>query len=314
MKSDRKPAALVLLNPAAHGGRARALWSRVSTVATRHIDPLLVEAGSGESLQATVKQAVAEGIRVYIAAGGDGTVNMLLNALMQSRNGHDLGDFTVGSVGLGSSNDFHKPNNTVISGIPVKTDPRAAAKRDVCLARYTAADGSRHERHFIVSASMGATAEANAFFNTGNRIQRWLKAQCTQMAICYAALRTILRYRNIPARLNIDGKHLEVDMINLSVLKTPYLCGSFRFDTPVSSDDGLLAVNLCAGLGKPATLAAFANLARGRFKGLPGRKHWQASSLTVYPECPAALELDGEVCTIKKVEFRVLEERICECR
>lgn len=314
MNAARKPEALVVLNPAAHGGKGRKLWTRVAPAVAGRLIPLVVEIDPDRGWHAAVRRAVDDGIRVFIAAGGDGTVNALGNALIDSRNGHPLEDFTLGAVGLGSSNDYHKPFANRVRGIPLKTNPDAPYMRDVCRARYIAADGSEHLRHFIVSASMGATAEANAFFNSGDRFQRWLKPRWTGGAILYSALATIATYRNIPARMSLDGEELDCGITNLSILKTPYLSGSFRFDTPVAKDDGLLSVNLCAGLTRWATLGALADLARGRFMGRPGRHHWQAQSLTVVPARPAALELDGEVTVIRKVVFDLLQERIRECR
>jgi diacylglycerol kinase family enzyme len=313
MNTAFKPEALVVLNPAAHGGKGKKLWARVAPAVSGRLIPLVVETDPDQRWHAAVRYAVENGIRIFIAAGGDGTVNALGNALLDSRNGHPLEAFTLGAVGLGSSNDYHKPYADRVGGIPLKTNPDAPQMRDVCLARYTADDGSEHQRHFIVSASMGATAEANAFFNSGDRIQRWLKPRWTGGAILYSALATIATYRNIPARLVLDDEEFDSDITNLSVLKTPYLSGSFRFDTPVAKDDGLLSVNLCDGLTRWATLGALADLARGKFMGRPGRRHWQGRTLTVIPERPAALELDGEVTVVRKVSFEVLGERICEC-
>jgi diacylglycerol kinase (ATP) len=314
MNAAGKPEALVVLNPAAHGGRGRKLWSRVAPTVSGRLIPLVVETDTDHRWHAAVRRAVDNGIRIFIAAGGDGTVNALGNALIDARDGQSLEAFTLGAVGLGSSNDYHKPYVDRVHGIPIKTNPEKSILRDVCRASYTAADGSEHRRHFIISASMGATAEANAFFNSGDRIQRWLKPRWTGGAIIYSALATIATYRNISARMVLDGEEFESDLTNLSVLKTPYLSGSFHFDTPVAKDDGLLSVNLCAGLTRWATLGALADLARGKFIGRPGRHHWQAHSLTVVPARPAALELDGEVTLVCKVVFEVLEERIRECR
>jgi diacylglycerol kinase family enzyme len=273
-----------------------------------------VETDPDHGWHAAVRRAVQDGIRVFIAAGGDGTVNALGNALVEARDGHPLEAFIIGAVGLGSSNDYHKPYADRVRGIPVKANPEKSRPRDVCRARYVAADGSQHQRHFIISASMGATAEANAFFNSGDRIQRWLKPRWTGGAILYSALATIATYRNIPARMVLDEEEFESDVTNLSVLKTPYLSGSFRFDTPVAKDDGYLSVNLCEGLSRLSTLGTLVDLARGKFIGRPGRRHWQARRLTVEPDRPAALELDGEVTVVRKVVFDVLEERIRECR
>src|SRR5437016_2873987 len=92
---------LVVLNPNAHGGRARQLWHRI----TRPAGWTVVD----RDYSGAVSSAVHNGERSFVAAGGDGTVNALLNAIVACENRPPLEEFTLGAVGLGSSNDFHKP-------------------------------------------------------------------------------------------------------------------------------------------------------------------------------------------------------------
>ncbi len=89
------------------------------------------EVGPFDCVAASVREAVAKGERAFIAAGGDGTVNLLLNAVMELGSG--VTDIRIGAVGLGSSNDFHKPHgpDSVIAGVPVRVDCNSARPCDV---------------------------------------------------------------------------------------------------------------------------------------------------------------------------------------
>ena len=57
-----------------------------------------------------VRTALRDGTRVFVAAGGDGTVHALVERARRIAR-HDSRSPTLpfGVVGLGSSNDFHKP-------------------------------------------------------------------------------------------------------------------------------------------------------------------------------------------------------------
>jgi diacylglycerol kinase family enzyme len=315
MSVTAPPQAFVLLNPKAAGGRSQKFWQKVLPHVSQQINPQVTLTDLEHNWQANLKAAITKGIKHFVAAGGDGTVNSLINALVRLRGSHSLDEFVFGAVGLGSSNDFHKPYKTVIKKIPLKVDPQEPGRRDVCRARFLTDGNIERVHHFIVSASLGVTAEANAFFNQGNRLQRWLKKRWTGGAIIHAALHTIKNYSNIKVRLNlpINAAH-EISLTNLAVTKTPYLSGSLKFDTPVYEDDGLFAVNLAEDLSKPACIRLLSDLSRGKFLGRPGRRYWHINGLTVEAEKPFALELDGEIFSTTRVVFEILSERIGQCR
>jgi len=273
----------------------------------------VAECGSPEGNLGAVRRAAEAGVRVFLAAGGDGTVNALLNALLASGGTRPFRDLALGAIGLGSSNDFHKPGGATLGTWPCRIDVAHARPRDVGLATVTDSGGGTFRRAFFVSASLGVTAEANAFFNGGDAVMRGLKRRWTAGAIAYAALRTILRHRNLGGALSVDGASERVPITNLSVLKTPYLSGGLRFDTPAFPDDGLFAVNLCAGMGPCGAVRALVDLAHGRFAGRPYCRHWRSPRVVVGMDREAVLELDGEVTVASRVSFEIGPERIPVC-
>lgn len=310
-----KVPAMVVLNPAARGGKGRQLWERVRAAPdVAHLDCRTTEIDEEGRWHESVDAALADGIRMFIAAGGDGTVHALVNALVEVVGVDGLGQLYLGAVGLGSSNDFHKPKGHRVRGIPVKIAPETGRQRDVCLARFVEPRGRERSEYFIVSASLGITAECNNFFNTHRgRLFRWMKRHWTGGAIFYAAAWGMATLRNTRARLRLETQHRETAITNLNVLKTPYVSGGFSVDTPVARDDGLLSVNLCEGMGRLSALRTLCDMARGRFADRPRRFHWQVSSLEVEPATPMALELDGELFSASRVRFEVLPVQIMEC-
>lgn len=305
-------AALVLFNPAARHHTARTRWSRVRAALGTRFALSVVESDLAGRWREEVRAAVARGVRVFIAAGGDGTVGALADALALRG---PLPELVLGAVGLGSSNDFHKPVRITTAGVPARLDVEAAAPRDLGLARWLDERGRSHERVFVVSASIGVVAEANARFNQeSDGLLRWLKRHFLGAAIHYAACRAIASHRGVRARLSSPGgAPRSLELASLSVLKTPHLAGGLRFDTPVGPADGLFAVNLAHRRSRLGLLALLAGLARGRFRGRPGTEHRRDRSLELAGDQPFALELDGEVVRARAVRFELLEQRVRVC-
>jgi diacylglycerol kinase (ATP) len=308
-----RPAAFVLFNRHARGGQAGGLWERIRGYVAERFDLSVTDSGSPEFNLHAVRCALEAGTHTFLAAGGDGTVNALLNALVVSKGSRPLSGVVLGAVGLGSSNDFHKPYGELVGGVPCLIDWAHARPRDVALATIAAQGGETTRRCFIVSASLGVTAEGNAFFNRGDLVLRPLKRWWPAAAMAYAAMQSILRHRNGEATVTVDGVSERAWITNLSVLKTPFLSGSLRFDTPVLSDDGLLAVNLCAGMARLGAVRALVDLARGRFAGRPHCRHWRATRADVELAEERTLELDGEITSASSVSFEILPERIPVC-
>ena len=307
----RRPPAVVLVNPGARGGRAWTRLARAWPAVTERFEPRVVELDEGGRWRGEVEDALGHGVRHFVAAGGDGTVGALADALWQARDPVPLAALTLGAIGLGSSNDFHKPPRSRVGGVPFRLD--GGDRRDVGRVAYVDATGEERQRAFLVSASLGLTAAANAFFNRGDALLRALRRPWTGGAIAYAALHEVPRGGGVSLELVLPARRERVRAASLSILKTRHLAGGLAFDTPVAPDDGALAVNLVEDRGRLATLATLLSLARGRFVGRPGARHWSVPALVVEAAAPVPLEIDGEVVLARRARFDVLAESIRAC-
>lgn len=306
-----KPRAVVVLNAAARHGTAERRFELVRERIGRDFDLRVVPTDLEGRWHGYVRDAIRDGAGVALAAGGDGTVGAVASALLSWPEAEHV---VLGAVGLGSSNDYHKPFGALHSGVPLRIDEETARPRDVGRAVYCVNDGSSMERAFLVSASVGVTARANAIFNDSpGAVLGFLKRRWVGGAVFYAALAALARHVEIGARVRLDDEEGRFALSNLSVLKTPFLSGCLRYDTPVGPDSGLLAANLCHGMGRLGLVFTLVGLARGRFTGRPRTRAWLARRIEVDLDVPAVLELDGEVVAAQKVAFDILPRRILVC-
>jgi diacylglycerol kinase family enzyme len=303
-----RPAAFVLLNPAAgHAANCRCL-AFVRREIDARFEAVEVTLDAAGDWKDAVSAAVSRGVRTFVAAGGDGTVHALLAALVETHGAEPFEELTLGVAALGSSNDFVKPLRPGDSPVPLRLDTARAAPRDVVRVRSVDASGRELTSVLAVSASAGVVAEGNALFNAVRRPRQW-----TGPAIVCAALRAIRRHRDFTLRLEHDGREEDFALSSLSVLKSPWLSGTLRYDLPVAPDDGFFGVAVCAGMGRFRLLATLAGLLFGRFRNRPGTMAFLTTALHVSADAPFLLEVDGEVERVVEATFDLLAWRVRVC-
>lgn len=295
----------IIVNPAAHGGRAMERWEGIEGEVRRRLGAASVLVSSGvEETVSRVRESLAMGERDFVAAGGDGTVRLLAQAILDHA-GRGIGEVRLGAIGLGSSNDFHKPLDPSrrIGGFPSRIDFAAAEPRDVGVLQC---GGDQAPRYWLLNASCGLTAEANRIFNHPDPILRGLKRCGTDAAILYAALRALAGNRARPMRIESGaGRFGCPDVVNLGIVISPHFTGGLRYDSPFEPRSGTFHVHLCRErflMGKIRTLAG---LAGGHFMGRGRTRSWRSNRLTVRSQESIPVEYDGETIETSLASFSI---------
>ncbi len=102
---------LLIINPNASKGKGRKKAKRIREIFALHGRQCAIAYTSGRGhAEKLAKSGVESGIRTIVAAGGDGTVNEVINGIMKAR-GHEK--VAMGIIPVGRGNDF-----AWIAGIP----------------------------------------------------------------------------------------------------------------------------------------------------------------------------------------------------
>jgi diacylglycerol kinase (ATP) len=308
---------IIFINPSASGGRALKKWENIrSFIAMRFNPDRIVVLDEGNSMKKYVVQFINQGFYEFVAAGGDGTVNTLLQCIMNSVAPTRIKDFKIGAIGLGSSNDFHKPFNPKNSfkNISCLLDFNSSELRDVAVLSYLDDDGLINKKYWLINASIGITAQANLFFNHPDFILQNLKKSLTNSAILYTTLRTILGYKNRNLSLKIGNHEWHpVNLTNMGVVKSPHFSGNFAYDTPFEKNNGRFYINISQNMRLLKILNLLWNLSQHRFKGLMNTEIKHSDCLKVSSDQAFAIEFDGEVICTKFAEFNIIKNKIGVC-
>lgn len=307
---------VVFLNPKAGAGSALRKWELVAPSLPSSPSPLRVFMLNGRSsLDEGVTQFLHMGETDFVAAGGDGTINTLLNSLLSPGTGSQGKICRLGAIGLGSSNDFHKPfiPEQFVDEVCCKIDFKHARPRDVgCVSIEE--NGTTMKKYFLINASVGITAEANRFFNNPDRILAHLKRVHTGSAILYAAFSTISSFKNVQTRLQDSSTGaFTTNLTNLGVVKNSHFSGNLSYDSPISYDDGNLQIHLCHDMKRWDVVRLFNALSHGKFRTIQNTRSWSSPSLTVSADHPFAVEFDGEIAVTKRATFSVLQKFLKVC-
>lgn len=306
----------VFINPVCDYGRGLDKWRKVAPELQTRYGPFQSDViQSPATLQKQVEEAWNNGERLFISAGGDGTLNLLLNCLFTISTGGRM--FVIGAVGLGSSNDFHKPfcQETMAGKVPVRMDWTNAIETDVIRINYKNGNSHSNNRFCLINASIGITAQANAFYNSRNAFISLTKKICHDAAVITCALNTIVTYSNIPCSLTLaENKPFDVSLTNLGVIKNPHFAGGLCYDQNIRPDDGDLGINIGSGMSKLEAIRTLARLYRRKFSEFPKARSLRAKKITVKSERSFALEIDGEVVEANAAEFKIYPKAVRCCR
>lgn len=273
-------APLVILNPVAGGGRAGRLAGWVSErLATRPDARFEVTRRSGHAEQLAA-EAAGRHDRV-IAVGGDGTIQEVLNGLV---NGEPSA--SIGIVPVGSGNDLARS-----LGLP--RDPAAAwtialgsAERFLDLALAT--DGGGRTRWFGSAGGIGFDAQVAASMATRSG---WQRGQAGYLLTTLVELR---RFSNRRISLTIDGVPRETRALFVAIANGEYYGGGMRIAPGAAVDDGMLDLCIVGDVSRLTALRQLANLYRGTHVHHRQVEMARGHTIEVDGDAGTLTHLDGE--------------------
>jgi diacylglycerol kinase (ATP) len=309
---------LVFINPKSCGGSALKKWQAVKPRLSQNINCADIFFLNGSiPMRSYIKAALCNGETEFISAGGDGTLNLLINSIIQYSSVEQLNNIKVGAIGIGSSNDFYKPVKKCekINNIPVRIDFDKAEPRDVGKITFEN-DGIIISKYFLINSSIGITADANYFFNNPDRILASLKRKNTQSAILYAAGKNLFKYRNFDADIfSAETGIMKVKITNLGIIKNPNFSGNLSYGYNADYKNGLFNIHLCYEMNLQDRIELFWSLNNSSLKKVRKINSWSTKNISVKSDDKFSVEFDGEVITTKSVQFSVLPKllRVCKC-
>jgi YegS/Rv2252/BmrU family lipid kinase len=285
---------LAIVNPAAGYPRSRRSWSDIEASLRAAGVPLsVVRTEHPHDGEAIARQAVQRGQRRLIAAGGDGSVNDVLNGIMNA-GVVDTREITLAVAPTGTGNDWAR--SLGIGRRPAEITAAVVAGRtmlhDVGIVDYPGAAGRR--RWYINVAGAGYDADMTA------RVPRPIPSALTYLRVAISGL---VRYRAPRFTVNADGTCFEGRMLLVFAANARYCGNRMHIAPPARMDDGLLDVVMVRDLGLLAVLPKLVKLYRGTILDDPAVRHLRAARVSIDADPPAEVQADGQMSGRTPAEF-----------
>ncbi len=311
---------IVVLNQNSNCGKGKLKWDKIKQ-SVQEIEgsfEVISEGSRDQVFHKLDKSLSINNEQTIISAGGDGSFNDLLNFLMDSSTDKLRFPVTFGAIGIGSSNDLHKPNDPdrKILKIPVIL-PSMGLNQSWDLGKAVIQNSKKEfVRYFCINSSFGLTAQGNDFFNQSSLILNSLKKIHLELANFWTILNILARPKKIKTNVlkirdGIDATILSIS--NANILKKRNISGGMNFDTEVEIDDGLLDFTLCQDMTRFELVSIIVNLYKGRFLRTPKTIYIKRDQLNFIFDEEIPLEFDGEIVFGHSVKYSVVPRAIQIC-
>ena len=283
--------ALVIINPSASRGRGVRAWARVRDLVTSH-GLAFTEVLSERPKHAweIAGEAATQGYSTVVAAGGDGTVNEVINGLMQIPQAMRP---ALAVIPGGTGNDFARA---------IGTPKRAILAVQALLngTRKRVDVGQVNDRYYAGISGVGFDAEAA---RQANAWPRWIGGTALYVA---AILKMLVTYSSVEARITIDGRAQTLRMFLLAAANTKWYGGGMLMAPHAEIDDGRLGIVYAGDLGKLETLMLLPKVYTGKHLEHPKVSHTTADEVVVESDVPLSIHADGETVGRVPARFRTV--------
>ena len=263
---------------------------------------LLRTQGPGDATR-FARQALEDGGRFVVAVGGDGTVNEVVNGMLDDDGTPRREGAVLGVVAAGSGSDFVRtfglPGDASRAGVHLTGDNTYPL--DVGRVRYTTEDGTQTSRYFVNVAEAGLGGAVAA------RAER-MSPRLGQAKYFLGFWLTLPRFKMANVRIQADRKTYEGPAFLVVVGNAQYYGGGMKVSPRSYPGDGVLDVLVFKG-PKSDAFTMIPRIYRGEHVPHDHVEELRVrEELVVEADRPLPIEADGEVLGTTSATFEVFAQ------
>jgi len=242
----------------------------------------------GHAVQLTL-EAISENVDFIIAAGGDGTMNEVVNGLMQASD-EQRNRIILGLYPLGTGNDFARTANlpNTVIGLANLIKAEKHHKIDVGYVEYHDKNNEKKSRYFDNIAEIGVGAKAVEIVNKSN------KTLGSTLTFFLGVLRAFVGYKQQAVRIKTTDFQWAGKIVAVCIANGRYFGSGLGIAPDAKLDDGKLSLVIVGNISILHFLRYLPHLRKLKLIKHPEVHYLKVESCEIIAEEKYPIEMDGE--------------------
>jgi len=297
----------IIINPEAKSGKAKIIWPKIKeTLDSKEINYKFVFTRYALEAIDIIENAVKEGWVNFIAVGGDGTINEVINGVFLQEF-VECNKITFGMIPLGTGNDWGRGLG-ITSNYKNAIDTILKEKivlHDAGIVEYNALNMTK-KRFLINVAGFGFDASV---VEKVNQIRE--NKNNSKISYFKTIFQQIFKYNTTKSEILVDGKIVFEGMLFSCCVGLGKYNGGGLMQVPHASfNSGILAVTVIAKITPIKFILSFPKLLIGKILSIKEAYNFKGENIIINSKTPIGVEIDGEYLGVTKAKISILKNAI----
>jgi YegS/Rv2252/BmrU family lipid kinase len=277
----------VIANPVAGRGRVDRILPHLRQIfEANNLKYELALTEAPHHATALAREAAQAGWENIIAVGGDGTMNEVLNGVMET-------PASMGFIPAGTGNDLARSLN-----IPFDLKQAVSV---FAHGNTTSMDiGKDSDGYFSIILGLGFPSDVMHHVNTTKNIFRG------SLAITASIIQVVNKLRPYPVHIQLDDRAMDTTVMGIFILNTRFTGGGLQLAPHAKYDDGLLDVVIMHEMSKMNFLTTLPKAYKGKHLTNPACELFQTKTIKITTAEPMRKLFDGNVYGESPVDAHII--------
>ena len=263
---------------------------------------IYVTKSTGDATEYVRKYCRDKGCARFIACGGDGTLNEVLNGAI----GYE--DSEIGVIPLGTGNDFCRNFSSNYKFSDITCQIKGVSQRCDSIKYTTESDGIEKNGYCVNMFNIGFDA------NVADMTSEVKKKPFISGSFAYfvSILANLIKKKGADLNIQIDGECIYNGRLLLTSIANGCYCGGGIKSNPMADvQDGLININIIKNVSRMKFLTLLPGYMKGTFMSYKNIERYISShkckNITITPvSAKMRICIDGEMRDAKKISFEIM--------
>ena len=287
----------IILNPFAGKGKAFRSIRKIEKYLQKHyMEYDMAITDSPKQATDFALETANQGIEYIVAAGGDGTINEVINGIMKSENPDKV---KLGIIPVGGGNDFIKNID-----YPKKLEKQIKLIRRRITQKIDI--GQVEDYYFINTLGIGFDAQVAITYSKSKTLDG-------SAGYMKAVMKTLIKCKSYPVEIQVNDISIKGDKLFVSVGNGKCCGGKFHLTPDAKIDDGVFDFCIIDKLTRREIIKFLPKVIKGKHVNLPMVTMLRGKEIIVKSNEDLPVYMDGEIPDLndrKNINIKIIPKKI----